>query len=220
MQGKHPQAPVDYQAWASHGMAGWREGAPAPVPGGAPAGAPELKLAGEASLGPVDSQVWFTQVTAGWRKAAPAPGSRGCLAGAPEAKLAGEASLGAVDSQVWVPQGRAGWRKAAPVPGTGGCSWTQTGRGSLPGPGGFPRMGTSGYGRLEEGSAHPRAQWGPAWGPEAKLAGEASPGPVDSQFWAPQGTAGWKTRAPTPGPVGAQPGPLKPDCQGKPPWAQ
>ncbi|KAJ1112519.1 hypothetical protein NDU88_000782 [Pleurodeles waltl] len=53
--------------------------------------------------------------------------------------------------------------------------------------------------------AKPRTE-GPTSGfvgaPEPKLTGEASFGPVDSQTWAPQGTAGWSKGAPTPVPDG------------------
>ncbi|KAJ1202407.1 hypothetical protein NDU88_006207 [Pleurodeles waltl] len=50
--GKPPRVPVDSQTWAPQGTASWRKGAPAPRPGGGLAGAPELKLAGQASQGP------------------------------------------------------------------------------------------------------------------------------------------------------------------------
>ncbi|KAJ1179502.1 hypothetical protein NDU88_004736 [Pleurodeles waltl] len=153
-------------------MAGWRKGAPAPGPGGGPAGAPEAKLAGEASPGKVDSQVWAPQGTAGWRKGAPAPGPGGGRARAPEPKLAGEAFLG---------------------------------------PCRLPDLGPSGYGRLEQGST----PQGPVGDPEARLAGEASPGLVDSQVLAPQGTAGWRKAVPTSGPSGGQAGAPEPKLAGK-----
>ncbi|KAJ1104371.1 hypothetical protein NDU88_001783 [Pleurodeles waltl] len=56
---------------------------------------------------------------------------------------------------------------------------------------------------------------GPAGAPEPKLAEEASPGPVDSQAWANQGTAGWRKGATVPGPAR---GSLNMAMQGSPPW--
>ncbi|KAJ1121991.1 hypothetical protein NDU88_000497 [Pleurodeles waltl] len=44
--------------------------------------------------------------------------------------------------------------------------------------------------------------WGQALAPKLKQEGEASPGPVGSQAWAPQGTAGWRNGVPVPGPSG------------------
>ncbi|KAJ1089019.1 hypothetical protein NDU88_002172 [Pleurodeles waltl] len=165
-------------------LVGWRANPRKEAPTLGPAGVPEPKLTGEALLGPVDFQAWAPQGTAGWREVVPVPGPvRGqgpsqsslntamhgslpqtlsqvpChLVGrrakprigapntmptrAPEPKLTGESSLGPVYSQAWAPQGTAGWRK------------------------GTPALGPSG---------------GPTRAPEAKLAGEASPGWVDSQ---------------------------------------
>ncbi|KAJ1090253.1 hypothetical protein NDU88_003388 [Pleurodeles waltl] len=62
--------PADSQApWA---MAGWKKGAPVPVPGGGPARAPEPEQVGEASLGPVDSQAWALRIRqAGGRERPP-----------------------------------------------------------------------------------------------------------------------------------------------------
>ncbi|KAJ1130742.1 hypothetical protein NDU88_009090 [Pleurodeles waltl] len=55
--------------------------------------------------------------------------------------------------------------------------------------------------------------------PEPKIDGKASPGPLDSQARAPQGTAGWRKGASAPGPGGglaSGPGPLTLNRPGKP----
>ncbi|KAJ1136766.1 hypothetical protein NDU88_003180 [Pleurodeles waltl] len=56
LTGESSLGPVDFQAWAPKGTAGWRKGAPSSGPGGDPTRAPEAKLVGEASPGPVDYQ--------------------------------------------------------------------------------------------------------------------------------------------------------------------
>ncbi|KAJ1189482.1 hypothetical protein NDU88_006227 [Pleurodeles waltl] len=62
--------------------------------------------------------------------------------------------------------------------------------------------------RQAGGREHPpRARWSPGGAPEPKLAGEDSPGPVDSQVSAPRGTAGRRKGVPVPGPGrGQEPG--------------
>ncbi|KAJ1219032.1 hypothetical protein NDU88_006603 [Pleurodeles waltl] len=57
---------------------------------------------------------------------------------------------------------------------------------------------------------------GPAGAPEPKMTGEALIGPVDSQAWAPQGTAGWRKVVSAPRLVGARPRPLNQNQRGKP----
>ncbi|KAJ1208872.1 hypothetical protein NDU88_004255 [Pleurodeles waltl] len=131
------------------------------------------------------------------------------LTGAPEPKLAGKASLCLVDSQVWAPQVMARWSKGAPAPGPVGA-WLRplnlNCSGSLPGPGGLPGLGPSGYGRLKEGSARPRARWGLVGLLNLNWQGKPPQAPVDSQAWAPQGTGGWRKGAPSPGPGGGPAG--------------
>ncbi|KAJ1132402.1 hypothetical protein NDU88_010716 [Pleurodeles waltl] len=124
---------------------------------------------------------------------------------APKPKLTGEASLGPVDSKAWAPQGTAGWRKGVPVPrpdrgqGPSRSSLNIAMHGSPPQT--LFRVPCHLVGRR----AKPRTgapNTMPAGAPEPKLTGESSLGPVDSQVWVPQGTAGWKKRVPAPGPGG------------------
>ncbi|KAJ1197684.1 hypothetical protein NDU88_001540 [Pleurodeles waltl] len=258
LAGEASQTPVDSQAWAPQGTAGWRKEAPAPGSSGGPVVAPEPELAEEVSQGPCGLRDLGPSGYGRLEQGSARPRARGGPAGAPEPELAGEASpvpcrlpgygrleqgstrpgpggdpagapepeLAEEASQAWwtprsepftvwqddgrerLPQGPVG-AQLGPL----NLNW----QGKPPRPGGIRGLSPSGYGRLEEGNTRPRARWGPAGAPEPDLAGEASPGPVDSQVWAPQNTAGWSKGAPAQGPVGARLAPLKPNWQGKPP---
>ncbi|KAJ1118585.1 hypothetical protein NDU88_006776 [Pleurodeles waltl] len=165
LAGKASLGRVDSQAWAPQSTAGWRKGVPAPGPGRGLDGAPEPRLAGETSPGLVDSQVWAPQGMAGCSKGVPA---------LPRAQQGVGAQLKLSEhSHAWEstsehgpgalppggPEDKAQDRGSQP----GACQglWTQTDRGILAWPGELTGLGPSGYGRLQEGSACPRAQWGP-----------------------------------------------------------
>ncbi|KAJ1196440.1 hypothetical protein NDU88_000311 [Pleurodeles waltl] len=183
----------------------------APTPG--PDGAPEPTLTGEAFLGPVDSQSWAPQGTAGWRKGVLTPRPSGGPAGAPEPKLEGEASPGLVDSQAWAPRATAGWRKG--VSGPAGV-WSELSEHShiwesSPDPVPEPCHLVGQRTKAMTEALTP----GPARAPGPKQTGEASLGPVDSQAWAPQGTAGWRKGALAPGADGSPAGAPDPKLAGE-----
>ncbi|KAJ1126536.1 hypothetical protein NDU88_004943 [Pleurodeles waltl] len=90
LTGEASLGPVDSQAWASQGTAGWRKGTPAPELCGGPAQAPEPELAGEASpgLGPSGYGRLEEVITRPWARRGP-----GAQPGLSEQSHAGEVSL-------------------------------------------------------------------------------------------------------------------------------
>ncbi|KAJ1138670.1 hypothetical protein NDU88_005051 [Pleurodeles waltl] len=135
---------------------------------------------------------------------APNPGLTGALSqgmtGAPEPKPAREASQGTVDFQARVPQGTAGWRKGVPAPGLSRDLGPNRASLNTAMKGSSPRTLFWAPCHPVERRTEPRMvapnqgptralSQGMTRAPEPKLAGGFSPGRVDSQARALQGTA-------------------------------